>query len=236
MKVLIPLSFLIAGVFAQDGCGFPDGPDCVSLGEGANGLEQFADDGCCLLPIRCGNGDGGERCERVAVAGNNNNNNADNNNNNAGNGNNDNNAGNNNAGNNNDAGNNNNNNAGNGNAGNAGNNNNGNNNAGNDNAGNAGNAADDENCGFPNGPDCESLGEGANGLEQFADDGCCLLPFRCGNGDGGERCERVPVASNKVRSLHALRTRNRESKKHLRARDGKRRMHLRPRFHGPRDS
>ncbi|KAF2475498.1 uncharacterized protein BDR25DRAFT_310858 [Lindgomyces ingoldianus] len=45
-------------------CGFPDGPDCVSLGEGANGLEQFADDGCCLLPLRCGNGDGGEKCER----------------------------------------------------------------------------------------------------------------------------------------------------------------------------
>ena len=43
------------------------GPDCVSLGEGANGLEQFADpDGCCLLPLRCGNGDGGEKCERVS--------------------------------------------------------------------------------------------------------------------------------------------------------------------------
>ncbi|UPK96784.1 hypothetical protein LCI18_007719 [Fusarium solani-melongenae] len=217
MKVLIPLSFLIAGAFAQDGCGFPDGPDCVSLGEGANGLEQFADDGCCLLPIRCGNGDGGERCERVAVAGNNNNN--------AGNGNN--NAGNNNNDDDDDDAGNNNNNAGNGNAGNG--------NAGN--GGNAGNAAEDENCGFPNGPDCESLGEGANGLEQFADDGCCLLPFRCGNGDGGERCERVPVASNnKVRSLRVLRTRNRGSKKPLRARDGKRRVHLRPRFHGPRDS
>src|SRR6478735_3672473 len=60
-------------------CGFPDGPDCVSLGEGANGLEQFADDGCCLLPIRCGNGDGGERCERVAAGGNNSNNNSSNN-------------------------------------------------------------------------------------------------------------------------------------------------------------
>ncbi|KAF6803334.1 hypothetical protein CSOJ01_10974 [Colletotrichum sojae] len=43
---------------------------------------------------------------------------------------------------------------------------------------------------------CKSLGEGDNGLEQFADpDGCCLLPFRCGNGDGGERCERVSGAS-----------------------------------------
>ncbi|RKL19590.1 hypothetical protein BFJ72_g15147 [Fusarium proliferatum] len=71
MKYLIPLSLLIASAFAQDGCGFPDGPDCVSLGEGANGLEQFADDGCCLLPFRCGNGDGGERCERVPVAANN---------------------------------------------------------------------------------------------------------------------------------------------------------------------
>ncbi|EQB52013.1 hypothetical protein CGLO_08389 [Colletotrichum gloeosporioides Cg-14] len=50
-------------------CGFPDGPDCKSLGKGANGLEQFADpDGCCLLPLRCGNGDGGERCEHVSGA------------------------------------------------------------------------------------------------------------------------------------------------------------------------
>ncbi|EXM13489.1 hypothetical protein V3481_018566 [Fusarium oxysporum f. sp. vasinfectum] len=168
MKYLIPLSLLIASAFAQDGCGFPDGPDCVSLGEGANGLEQFADDGCCLLPIRCGNGDGGERCERVAAGGNNNNNNNANDNANAGNGN----------GNVNDNGNNNNNANGN-----------------------------DENCGFPNGPDCESLGEGANGLEQFADDGCCLLPFRCGNGDGGERCERVPAAANnRVRFIRAARS------------------------------
>ncbi|KAH6874380.1 hypothetical protein B0T10DRAFT_498849 [Thelonectria olida] len=67
MKYLLPLSLLVASAFAQNGCGFPDGPDCVSLGEGANGLEQFADDGCCLLPFRCGNGDGGERCERVSV-------------------------------------------------------------------------------------------------------------------------------------------------------------------------
>ncbi|KAH8590514.1 hypothetical protein B0O99DRAFT_634555 [Bisporella sp. PMI_857] len=64
--------FIVAAVFAssvvaQNGCGFPDGPDCVSLGEGANGLEQFIDDGCCLLPFRCGNGDGGERCERVSA-------------------------------------------------------------------------------------------------------------------------------------------------------------------------
>lgn len=54
----------------MDSCGFPDGPDCESLGDGDNGLEQFTDPagvdaGCCLLPIRCGNGDGGERCERV---------------------------------------------------------------------------------------------------------------------------------------------------------------------------
>ncbi|KAM5365006.1 hypothetical protein ACJZ2D_011266 [Fusarium nematophilum] len=58
MKFLIPLSLLVAGTVAQDGCGFPDGPDC------------FADDGCCLLPFRCGNGDGGERCERVPVGAN----------------------------------------------------------------------------------------------------------------------------------------------------------------------
>ncbi|KAJ4182589.1 hypothetical protein NW755_010356 [Fusarium falciforme] len=46
-------------------------------------------------------------------------------------------------------------------------------------------------CGFPDGPDCESVGVGANGLEQFVDpDGCCLLPFRCGN-VAGELCERV---------------------------------------------
>jgi hypothetical protein len=62
----------------HNSCGFPDGPDCTSLGVGDNGLEQFADDGCCLLPIRCGNGDGGERCERVSVgSANNNNNHAD---------------------------------------------------------------------------------------------------------------------------------------------------------------
>ncbi|KAH7416775.1 hypothetical protein BKA64DRAFT_701558 [Cadophora sp. MPI-SDFR-AT-0126] len=49
------------------GCGFPDGPTCKSLGDNADGLEQFADpDGCCLFPGRCGNGDGGERCVRVS--------------------------------------------------------------------------------------------------------------------------------------------------------------------------
>lgn len=134
-------------------CGFPDGPTCVSLGVGENGLEQFPDDGCCLLPFRCGNV-AGELCERVAVNGNN--------------------GGSNN-----------------------GNNNNGNNNGGNNNGGNVDDeeeedvdAGVDDECGFPNGPDCESLGEGANGLEQFIDDGCCLLPFRCGN-IAGERCERV---------------------------------------------
>lgn len=54
------------------------------------------------------------------------------------------------------------------------------------------------NCGFPGGPTCESLGRPQRGeLEQFTDpaespaSGCCLLPARCGNGDGGERCERV---------------------------------------------
>ncbi|KKY31771.1 hypothetical protein UCDDA912_g08268 [Diaporthe ampelina] len=75
MKYLaILITTLAASVLAQnnknDNCGFPDGPDCESLGEGDNGLEQFTDPagvdaGCCLLPIRCGNGDGGERCERV---------------------------------------------------------------------------------------------------------------------------------------------------------------------------
>lgn len=153
-------------------CGFPDGPDCVSLGQGANGLEQFADDGCCLLPFRCGNGDGGERCERVSVASNP-----------------------------------------------AATPTTGNIDNSNDSSGNTGNTEDDvfdgaenfigdndgtstdPNCGFPNGPDCISLGTGDSGLEQFADDGCCLLPFRCGNGDGGERCERVPAGTqnNKAR-------------------------------------
>lgn len=52
----------------------------MSLGTGADGLEQFADDGCCLLPIRCGNGDGGEVCERVSTGSANNNNNDANNN------------------------------------------------------------------------------------------------------------------------------------------------------------
>ncbi|KXH31273.1 hypothetical protein CSAL01_02870 [Colletotrichum salicis] len=65
----IIITLFSAGVLAQNGCGFPDGPDCQSLGKDANGLEQFADpDGCCLLPLRCGNGDGGERCERVSGA------------------------------------------------------------------------------------------------------------------------------------------------------------------------
>ncbi|RYP41908.1 hypothetical protein DL767_000645 [Monosporascus sp. MG133] len=169
MKVLFALSLFTAGALAQNGCGFPDGPDCVSLGEGPNGLEQFADDGCCLLPLRCGNGDGGERCERVTAGSNNNNN---------GGGNNDN------------GGNNNNDSAEEDSAPDAGNNN--------------GNNANDDNCGFPDGPDCVSLGEGANGLEQFADDGCCLLPLRCGNGDGGERCERVAVGNNNKARLRRV--------------------------------
>ncbi|KAK8112665.1 hypothetical protein PG984_013191 [Apiospora sp. TS-2023a] len=61
----IVFSLFAAGVLSQNGCGFPDGPTCKSVGKGANGLEQFEDpDGCCLLPIRCGN-EAGERCERV---------------------------------------------------------------------------------------------------------------------------------------------------------------------------
>ncbi|KAK7999164.1 hypothetical protein PG991_014839 [Apiospora marii] len=62
MKFLpIVFSLFAAGVF----CGFPDGPTCQSVGKGADGLEQFEDpDGCCLLPLRCGN-IAGERCERV---------------------------------------------------------------------------------------------------------------------------------------------------------------------------
>jgi hypothetical protein len=80
---------------------------------------------------------------------------------------------------------------------------NGNNGNGNNGNGNNGNAAtnnnDDPNCGFPNGPDCTSLGN-VNGLEQFADDGCCILPFRCGNVEG-ERCERVEVVSKRRRSM-----------------------------------
>ncbi|KAK6850107.1 hypothetical protein PG990_000966 [Apiospora arundinis] len=78
MKFLpIVFSLFAAGVMSQNGCGFPDGPTCESVGKGANGLEQFLDpDGCCLLPIRCGN-EAGERCERVGDSdnsGNNNNN------------------------------------------------------------------------------------------------------------------------------------------------------------------
>ncbi|KAK2028230.1 hypothetical protein LX32DRAFT_694176 [Colletotrichum zoysiae] len=60
---VILFSAFVAGVAAKAGCGFPDGPDCKSLGKGADGLEQFADDGCCVFPLRCGNGDGGEQCE-----------------------------------------------------------------------------------------------------------------------------------------------------------------------------
>ncbi|KAM5347003.1 hypothetical protein ACJ41O_010008 [Fusarium nematophilum] len=66
MKFLpVILTIFVASVVAQDGCGFPDGPDCESVGVGDNGLEQFVDpDGCCLLPARCGNV-AGELCERV---------------------------------------------------------------------------------------------------------------------------------------------------------------------------
>ncbi|KAJ4125919.1 hypothetical protein NW765_001694 [Fusarium oxysporum] len=46
---LVSVLFAV-GVFAKNGCGFPDGPDCVSLGKGSDGLEVFRDnDGCCLL-------------------------------------------------------------------------------------------------------------------------------------------------------------------------------------------
>ncbi|KAK1981119.1 hypothetical protein LZ30DRAFT_627941 [Colletotrichum cereale] len=58
-------------------------------------------------------------------------------------------------------------------------------------------AAKKANCGFPNGPDCKSLGtKGADGLEQFNDDGCCVFPARCGNGDGGQVCELVKKDKN----------------------------------------
>ncbi|PNP79927.1 hypothetical protein FNYG_06624 [Fusarium nygamai] len=52
-----------AGALAINGCGFPDGPDCVSLGKGADGLEVFRADDCCLLPARCGN-EVGVNCRR----------------------------------------------------------------------------------------------------------------------------------------------------------------------------
>ncbi|KAJ4111635.1 hypothetical protein NW760_006629 [Fusarium oxysporum] len=60
---LVSVLFAV-GVFAKNGCGFPDGPDCVSLGKGSDGLEVFRDnDGCCLLPARCGN-EAGINCRR----------------------------------------------------------------------------------------------------------------------------------------------------------------------------
>ncbi|KAL2689418.1 hypothetical protein Neosp_003472 [[Neocosmospora] mangrovei] len=85
----IAISLFAATSLAQNGCGFPDGPDCESVGVGANGLEQFVDpDGCCLLPFRCGNV-AGELCERVEsnTAGNNGNTNGNGNGNTSGNGN-----------------------------------------------------------------------------------------------------------------------------------------------------
>ncbi|KAG5751832.1 hypothetical protein H9Q72_012805 [Fusarium xylarioides] len=52
---LVSVLFAV-GALAKNGRGFPDGPDCVSLGKGSDGLEVFRDnDGCCLLPARCGN-------------------------------------------------------------------------------------------------------------------------------------------------------------------------------------
>ncbi|KAK1963147.1 hypothetical protein LY78DRAFT_683495 [Colletotrichum sublineola] len=62
----ILLTAFLTGVLAKD-CGFPNGPDCKSAGKGANGLEQFVDDGCCVFPARCGNGDGGNVCELVSA-------------------------------------------------------------------------------------------------------------------------------------------------------------------------
>ncbi|WQF82231.1 hypothetical protein CDEST_07245 [Colletotrichum destructivum] len=41
---------------------------------------------------------------------------------------------------------------------------------------------------------------GANGLEQFAVPYGCVSPARCGNGDRGERCERLSGAA--ARSQH----------------------------------
>lgn len=54
---------------SNNSCGFPDGPDCVSVGE-VDGVEQLTDPegtepGCCLLPIRCGNEAFVVLCERV---------------------------------------------------------------------------------------------------------------------------------------------------------------------------
>ncbi|CEI70905.1 unnamed protein product [Fusarium venenatum] len=58
---LVSILFAL-GVYAKNG--FPDGPDCVSLGKGSDGLEIFRDnDGCCLLPARCGN-EAGVNCRR----------------------------------------------------------------------------------------------------------------------------------------------------------------------------
>ncbi|KAK0391740.1 hypothetical protein NLU13_1239 [Sarocladium strictum] len=159
MQLLLVSFLFAAGALAQNGCGFPDGPDCVSLGTGASGLEQFADDGCCLLPLRCGN-IAGEICERVDVG---------NRNPQAGNQEQDQPADENNTEQEEDEPDN--------------------------------NANVDPNCGFPNGPDCVSLGKGgADGLEQFADDGCCLLPLRCGN-IAGEICERVPAGARSLARL-----------------------------------
>ncbi|KAL6922704.1 hypothetical protein FSHL1_006667 [Fusarium sambucinum] len=61
--VLVSILFVL-GVYAKNGCGFPDGPDCVSLGKGSDGLEVSRDNGgCCLLPARCGN-EAGVNCRR----------------------------------------------------------------------------------------------------------------------------------------------------------------------------
>lgn len=148
---------------AISSCGFPDGPTCVSVGTGANGLEQFLDpDGCCLLPLRCGN-IAGELCERVEDGSNNNPDDDDQQEEQE---------------------------------------------PSNDEEQEEETGTDvgvDPNCGFPNGPDCISLGRGGSGgLEQFADDGCCLLPARCGN-VAGELCERVAAGARRLARLRRAR-------------------------------
>ncbi|KAI1068564.1 hypothetical protein NW752_003299 [Fusarium irregulare] len=63
MQFAFVFTLFAAGAFAKNGCGFPDGPDCLSLGKGSDGLEVFRADGCCLLPARCGN-EVGVNCRR----------------------------------------------------------------------------------------------------------------------------------------------------------------------------
>ncbi|KAK2043978.1 hypothetical protein LZ31DRAFT_554681 [Colletotrichum somersetense] len=63
----ILLTAFVTGALAKE-CGFPNGPDCKSAGtKSADGLRQFIDDGCCVFPAFCGNGDGGNICELVSA-------------------------------------------------------------------------------------------------------------------------------------------------------------------------